>query len=72
MPSLNIAKDLTKILNFNIYDLIETPFSEKIEIPDNYFMQSLNILKSAKNVEEKKCYLNALKHTQKCLNMGKK
>ena len=71
LPSLKIAKELTKLFDFNLYELIDNHAAEKIEIPDNYFIQSLNIIKSAKTKEEKLCYLEALKHTQKCLNIIK-
>ncbi len=70
MPSLKITKELTNELGFNFYDLIENSSDVKIEIPDNYFVQSLNILKTAKNKQEKACYLEALKHTQKCINIS--
>ncbi len=72
LPSLKIAKELTKLFDFNLYELMDNHATEKIEIPDNYFIQSLNIIKSAKTKEEKLCYLEALKHTQKCLNIIKR
>ena len=69
LPTLKIANELTKLFNFNFYDLINNPTNTKIEIPDNYYTQSLNILNSANSEQERKCYLEALKHTQKCLKM---
>ena len=71
LPSLKIAKDLTKLFDLNFYDLIDNPSSAEIEIPDNYYVQSLHILKTAKSKQEKACYLEALKHTQKCLSLNK-
>ena len=71
LPSLKIAKELTKLFNLNFYELIENSSNAKIEIPDNYYIQSLNILKTAKSKQEKACYLEALKHTQKCLKLSK-
>ena len=66
-PSLKITNELTKIFRFNFLDLMETYQIEKIEIPDNYYTQSINILNSANTKQERKFYLDALKHTQKCL-----
>ncbi|MCD8377816.1 MAG: helix-turn-helix domain-containing protein [Candidatus Gastranaerophilales bacterium] len=70
MPTLKIANELTKIFNFNFYDLINNPSKYDIEIPDNIYVQSLNILHSAQTKQERICYLEALKHTQKCLKLG--
>lgn len=69
MPTLKIANELSKLFSFNFYDLINNPTIDKIEIPDNYYTQSLNILNSAKSKQERICYLEALKHTQKCLKL---
>ena len=66
-PTLKVANELTKFFSFNFYDLIEGKIPQNIEIPDNYFTQSINILNSASNTQERKFYLDALKHTQKCL-----
>lgn len=69
MPTLKIANELSKLFSFNFYDLINNPTIDKIEIPDNYYTQSLNILNSAKSKQERICYLEALRHTQKCLKL---
>ena len=42
MPTLKIANELSKLFSFNFYDLINNPTIDKIEIPDNYYTQSLN------------------------------
>ena len=69
MPSLTIALALNKFFNFNFLELIDSSLTETVDIPDNFYVQSVNILKSAKNDIEKECYLNALKHTYKCINL---
>ena len=69
MPSLTIALALNKFFNFNFLELIDSFLTETVDIPDNFYVQSVNILKSAKNDIEKECYLNALKHTYKCINL---
>ena len=71
-PTLKIANKLTKIFNFNICDLTESESIEKIQIPDNYYAQSVNILNSANSAKERKFYLAALKHTQECLKFCSK
>ena len=70
LPSLIIIKRLTKEINLNIYDLLEKPNGVVTEVLDSYYIQSCNILKSAKNKQEKVCYLEALKHTQKCISLN--
>lgn len=67
LPSLKLTGELNKIFNFDFYNLIENK-KQKVCIPDNTLIQALNIFNSAKNKEERKLYLDALKHTQKCLN----
>lgn len=69
MPTLKIANELSKLFNFNFYDLINNQSVIDIEIPDNYYTQSLNILNSANSKQERICYFEALKHTQKCLKL---
>ena len=70
LPSLKIAQALSKEFEFNFCSLFDNEVNEKIEIPDNYFVQALNILKSAKTKQERIYYLEALKHTQKCLKIN--
>ena len=70
-PSVKITSELSKVFNFNFYELIGSVNRDNIDIPDNFYVQSLNILNSASNKQEKMCYLEALKHTQKCLKLGK-
>jgi len=67
LPSLKIAQSISREFDFNLCTLLDNQLSKEIEIPDNYFVQALNILKSAKTKEERIYYLEALKHTQKCL-----
>ncbi len=69
LPSLKIAKDLEKFFDFNFSELIADSNLD-INIPPNkIFIQSVNILNSAKTDKERLCYLEALKHTQKCLEI---
>lgn len=70
LPSIIVVKQLIKEIDLNIYDLLENLNKKTVEIPDNYYVQSCNILKSAKNKQEKACYLQALKHTQKCISLN--
>ena len=70
LPSIIVIKQLIKEIDLNIYDLLENLNKKTVEIPDNYYVQSCNILKSAKNKQEKACYLQALKHTQKCISLN--
>jgi len=63
-PTFNVMKKLAAALEFDlnkISDLSET------KTPDKLYTKSLQILNSAQNDEEKKLYLEALQHTQKCL-----
>lgn len=70
LPSLKIAKDLERFFDFNISELIvNTEFDTNIQ-PNKIFIQSVNILNSAKTDTERTCYLEALKHTQKCLEIN--
>ncbi len=69
LPTLKIANALTKIFDFDFYDLINNNSNTEIEIPDSYYTQSLNILNSAQNKQERICYLEALKQTQKCIKL---
>ena len=71
LPSLKIAGELNKIFNFDFYKLLEGKKQTEIEIPDNLYVQALNILNSAKTKEERALYLEALKHTQKCFNFSR-
>jgi len=69
LPTLKIANELAKIFDFNFYELINNTSNYEIEIPDMYYTQSLNILRSAKNKQERICYFEALKQTQKCIKL---
>ena len=70
-PSVKITSELSKVFNFNFYELVGSVNRDSIDIPDSFYVQSLNILNSASNKQEKRCYLEALRHTQKCLNISK-
>ena len=68
MPPLKIANALSKFFKYNFCEILNNPQSiDTIDIPDNYYTQSLNILNSARNEQERIFYLEALKHTQKCI-----
>ena len=69
MPTYNIIKNLSDILEFNIFELDEKSITE-IKQPDKIYLKSLNILNSAKTDIEKKYYLEALQHAQKGLKLG--
>ena len=68
MPTLKIAKALEQLFDFSIYELISTTPLNKIQLPNKIYIQSISILNSAKNDNERICYLEALKHTKKCLD----
>ena len=70
MPTYNIIKKLARVLDFDIYEIDEKPLND-INLPDKFFLKSLNILNSAKSDIEKKYYLEALQHAQKGLKIGK-
>ncbi len=70
LPNIILTSQLINFFNFNFLDLIENSAVCKIEQPDNIQIQSLNILNSAQSKQEKACYLEAIKHTQKCLKLG--
>lgn len=69
MPTLKDAKELSQILDYNFFDLIDTIDQQSIEMPDNILYQSLSILNSASNENEKLYYLETLKSAQKCLKL---
>lgn len=71
LPNIILAKQVSNFFNFNLLDLIDSPIDDKTQILDNVQFQSFSILNSAINKLEKTCYLEALKHTQKCLKLGK-
>ncbi len=68
-PTYHVILKLAEVLNINIYD-----FSEKSDLKndtDTIYLKSLKILNSAKTPKEKEFYLEALKHAQKGLKLGK-
>ena len=68
-PTYHVILKLAEVLNINIYD-----FSEKTDLrkeTDTIYLKSLKILNSAKTKKEKEYYLEALKHAQKGLRIGK-
>ena len=69
MPTYSVLKRLAKALEFDIYAVEELKVEEKT--PDKLFLKSLKILNSAKTVEEKKYYLEALQHAQKGLKLNR-
>ncbi len=69
MPTLKDAKELSKILDYNFFELIDTIDKQNIEPPDNILYQSLSILNSAETENEKLYYLEILKSAQKCLKI---
>lgn len=71
LPNIILTNQLINFFNCNLLDLIKTPAIDKIEKPDYIQIQVLNILNTAKTKQEKTCYLDSLKHTQKCLKVGK-
>lgn len=71
LPSVILTNQLINFFNFNLLDLIDNPAIDKIQPPDNIQIQALNILNTATSKQEKLCYLEALKHTQKCLKLDK-
>jgi len=68
MPTYSVLKRLAKALEFDIYGIDELNVEEKT--PDKFLLKSLKILNSAKTVEEKKYYLEALQHAQKGLKIN--
>ena len=71
MPNYKILKNLACVLDFDIYDL-EKKSNIEIKQPDKFYIKSLCILNSAKTDNEKKYYLEALRHAQKVLRLGHK
>ena len=69
MPTLKDAKELSKILDYNFFELIDTIDKQNIEPPDNILYQSLSILNSAEKKKKKLYYLEILKSAQKCLKI---
>ena len=70
LPSLKIAKDLENFFDFNFSELIANTNLDLNTSPNKFFIQSVSILNSAKTDKERLCYLEALKHTQKCLEIN--
>ncbi len=68
MPTYSVLKKLAKALEFDIYGIDELKVEDKV--PDKIFLKSLKILNSAKTIEEKKYYLEALQHAQKGLKLN--
>lgn len=65
-PTFNVMKKLAHVLDFDMSLIDETPV-EKITTPSKYFYKAIQILNSVKSDEDMKLYLEALKHTEKCL-----
>lgn len=67
-PTYKLILKLAEVLQINIYDF--SGLDVKPET-DQTYLKSLKILNSAKNSKEKEYYLEALKHAQKGLKIGK-
>lgn len=70
MPNYQIIKKLAQIFNFDIRNFEDISL-EDFTLPDKITLKSMQILNSAANDIEKKYYLEALQHTQKCLKVGR-
>lgn len=70
-PTFNVMKKLAQVLGFDMSVIEETPI-EKIATPGKYFSKAIQILNSVKSDEDMKLYLEALKHTEKCLKSAGK
>lgn len=69
MPTYNIIKKLSEVLEINIFELEDKSITD-LPQPDKIYTKSLSILNSAKTDDEKKYYLEALQHAQKGLKLG--
>lgn len=69
MPTYNIIKKLSEVLEFNIFELDKKELTE-IKQPDKTYLKALNILNSAQNDIEKKYYLDVLLLARKGLKLG--
>lgn len=70
MPTYKILKNLSSVLEFDIFEIENMPLDE-IRVPDKIYIKSLNILNSATTDEERKYYLEVLLLAQKGLRIGK-
>lgn len=69
MPTYNIIKKLSEVLEFNIFELDKKELTD-IKQPDKTYIKALNILNSAQNDTEKKYYLDVLLLARKGLKLG--
>jgi len=71
MPTYKVILKLAETLQLNIYDF-NTQSNVKINNEfDKTYLKSLKILQSAKTENQKQYYLEALRHAQKGLKLGK-
>ncbi len=68
LPSYKTIKKLSEVLNHNLGDINAKTVEMRNINP--IFLKSLSILNSAKSQEEKKYYLEALRHAQKGIKLG--
>ena len=70
MHLIKIHLSNLNFLDIKLFATDEVTIEEKKE-PDKFIKKAINIFKSAKSEEEKKCYLEALKNAHKCFKIAK-
>jgi len=66
-PTFNIMKKLSQALDFDLSKIDEMQIKTN-SVPSKNYVKAVQILNSAKTEDTLKLYLEALKHTQKCLS----
>ena len=69
-PKYSIMQKLANALDFNLFAMNDVKIKEVNE-SDKFIKKAISIFKSAKNDEEKACYLEALKNAHKCFKIAK-